>query len=686
MINESTIRCWWAVLKGEGKLTEVRLLAKKGGRQKNYSGYFKSIDSLLAALAPFADSDYGIYYTLNAINEACYGRIQRERFVENPTTTSDQDVMGRDLVLIDLDPKRPSDTNASDEEVKYAWEVAQRIRDFLRDSGFCFPVMAMSGNGVHLLYRVQMANTPAVQELVKDFLKALDMMFGDDRIDVDTSVFNASRIAKMIGTRSNKGFDSDERPQRLSYFIDIPDSFEVTDIAYFQKIASIIPKQEKPSRYNRFAPSEDFDVEAFFAQHNIAIHSVSKFSGGTKYVLEECPFNSNHKHPDAAVFKLDNGALGFRCLHASCQQYSWRDFRLHYDPQAYDRRAYDEHLQLQQYYAPQPPAPPQPLPETEEKGKKWLDMTDIKYVNPAKLPFVPTGILELDKKVMGLMMGDVTIISGLSGAGKTSLLDNIILNVIQRNYKVACWSGELQDFRFQSWLDQMAAGKNYVRQATGYEDLYFAPQDVCKQVNEWLKGKLFLYNNDYGNKWNQLFADIQEIVESQGVSVVVIDNLMALNLTYMGEKNEKQTQFINELKDYAKRKNIHVILVCHPRKEQSYQLLRMESISGTADLTNLCDNLFIIHRVGRDFERRAKEFFGDWVIDNYKKYDVVLEVCKNRSYGIKDFLVGMYYEKESRRLKNDIAEHIVYGWQESGEDMPLDIYESEFDTGKDLPF
>ena len=686
MINESTIRCWWAVLKGEGKLTEVRLLAKKGGRQKNYSGYFKSVDSLLSALAPFADSDYGIYYTLNAINEACYGRIQRERFVENPTTTSDQDVIGRDLVLIDLDPKRPSDTNASDEEVKYAWEVAQRIRDFLRDSGFYSPVMAMSGNGVHLLYRVQMANTPAVQELVKDFLKALDMMFGDDRIDVDTSVFNASRIAKMIGTRSNKGFDSDERPQRLSYFIDIPDTFEVTDIAYFQKIASIIPKQEKPSRYNRFAPSEDFDVEAFFAQHNIAIHSVSKFSGGTKYVLEECPFNSNHKHPDAAVFKLDNGALGFRCLHASCQQYSWRDFRLHYDPQAYDRRAYDEHIQLQQYYAPQPPAPPQPMPETEEKGKKWLDMTDIKYVNPAKLPFVPTGILELDKKVMGLMMGDVTIISGLSGAGKTSLLDNIILNVIQRNYKVACWSGELQDFRFQSWLDQMAAGKNYVRQATGYEDLYFAPQDVCKQVNEWLKGKLFLYNNDYGNKWNQLFADIQEIVESQGVSVVVIDNLMALNLTYNGEKNEKQTQFINDLKDYAKRKNIHVILVCHPRKEQSYQLLRMESISGTADLTNLCDNLFIIHRVGRDFERRAKEFFGDWVIDNYKKYDVVLEVCKNRSYGIKDFLVGMYYEKESRRLKNDIAEHIVYGWQESGEDMPLDIYESEFDTGKDLPF
>lgn len=28
------------------------------------------------------------------------------------------------------------------------------------------------------------------------------------------------------------------------------------------------------------------------------------------------------------------------------------------------------------------------------------------------------------------------------------------------------------------------------------------------------------------------------------------------------------------------------------------------------------------------------------------------------------FFVGMFYEIESRRLKNSIAEHIIYGWQE----------------------
>lgn len=56
-------------------------------------------------------------------------------------------------------------------------------------------------------------------------------------------------------------------------------------------------------------------------------------------------------------------------------------------------------------------------------------------------------------------MGDVTVLSGLSGSGKTSWIDCVVLNAVQRGYKVGIWSGELQDFRFQSWIDQISAGK-----------------------------------------------------------------------------------------------------------------------------------------------------------------------------------------------------------------------------------
>ena len=102
--------------------------------------------------------------------------------------------------------------------------------------------------------------------------------------------------------------------------------------------------------------------------------------------------------------------------------------------------------------------------------------------------------------------------------------------------------------------------------------------------------------------------------------------------------------------------------MAHPRKQNDF--LRKESISGTADLTNIADNVFLIHRVGQDFQKRAGEFLGEAKVQEYLGFSNVLEVAKNRQMGVVDLLVGMYYEMESRRLKNSIAEHIVYGWQE----------------------
>ena len=157
--------------------------------------------------------------------------------------------------------------------------------------------------------------------------------------------------------------------------------------------------------------------------------------------------------------------------------------------------------------------------------------------------------------------------------------------------------------------------------------------------------------------------DVKELVETKGVQLIILDNLAALSIdAYDNNKYTSQTKFVIDLKDYAKQKNIHIILVAHPRKQTDF--LRKESISGTADLSNLSDNVLICHRVGKDFETRAGEFFGKDKVKEYMQYSAVIEVSKNRQLGVTDYLVGMYYEYESRRLKNDIAENIIYGWQD----------------------
>lgn len=658
-MNEITIRQWYDTFKSGEELVEVRIV--DNAYKRTYSGYFTDVDTLLNEIRKYDNCN--IYFTLNAINPACYDREQHDRIVTKPkSTTSDNDIVGRDWILIDIDTKKPSDTNSTDEEKEMAKEVVNNVFKFLRDEGFEKPVVCDSGNGFHLLYKIAMKNSNENTTICKEFLQVLDMLFSNPNVEIDCSTFNSSRICKLYGTFSRKGSNTKKRPQRESKILRIPDEVKITPNEYFAKVAAMLPKPEQPSKSNYYS-NEKFDLEAFLNKHHIAVRNIVRTSSFTKYILDECPFNSSHRAPDSAIFEMSNGGLGFKCLHSSCSQYTWKDFRLKFEPDAYDHKEYQRHEHKMQYYSQQKKEPFVPKKEDSAKGKKWLAMTDVQYVDMSKMASIPTGYKELDKKIIGLLLGDVTVLSGGSGAGKSSWIDCVALNAIQRGYKVGIWSGELQDFRFQSWINQIAAGKNYVCKREGFENYYYAPKNISNQISNWLEGKLFLYNNNYGSKWQQLFADVKELVDKEGVQLIVLDNLMALQIdNYEGDKYTQQTKFINDLKEYAKAKNVHVLLVCHPRKEGIF--LRKESISGTADLTNLADSVFIIHRIGKDFEQRAGEFFGKDKVIPYLKYNSVIEVCKNRSMGVIDLLVGMYFEVESRRLKNEISENIVYGWQE----------------------
>ena len=657
-MNEYTLRQWYDVFKDNHELVEIRILDPE--TKRSYSGYFTDIETILREIKRYEKCN--LYFTLNVIDPACYSREQHDRISTRPkSTTSDMEILGRKWCLIDVDCEKPSDTNSTDAEKELAKGVVNEVYKFLRDEGFEKPIICDSANGYHLLYKQAMISNQQNTETMKNFLKVLDMYFSTDKVKIDCTTFNPSRICKLYGVTSRKGSDTKERPQRESKILRVPQEVKITPNEYFQKVASYLPQPEKRDRSNNWG-ANSFDLDEFIQKYNIKVRNIVTSHDYTKYILDECPFNSSHRAPDSAIFKMRDGSYGFKCLHNSCSQYTFKDFRLHYDPEAYSGKDYREFQFKQKYYGGKF-EPFQPITETEEKGKKWMSMKDVKRVDIADLLSIPTGYHELDKKIIGLFAGELTVLSGLNASGKTSWLNCLALNVIQQGFKVAIWSGEMQDWRFQGWLNQMAAGKNYVRKKEGFENFYYTPSKVCEQIDAWVDNKLFLYNNSYGSRWEQLFNDIKELVDKEGVQLIVLDNLAALCIDgYESGTYANQTKFILDVKDYAKQKNIHVILVAHPRKQNDF--LRKESISGTADLTNIADNVFLIHRVGQDFQKRAGEFLGEAKVQEYLGFSNVLEVAKNRQMGVVDLLVGMYYEIESRRLKNSIAEHIVYGWQE----------------------
>lgn len=630
-----------------GDIVEIRAVNGK----KTSSGYFQDIKKAADTASTLTGN---IYFVFNKIKSGCYSRAQRETMVQNPKeTTTDNDIEKRKWILVDVDPKRPSGVSSSDEEKKEAMKVIGSCYSFLKREGFTEPILCDSGNGYHMLYRVELENTKENAEAVKNFLKALDMFCSSDKAEIDTAVFNASRITKLYGTKAMKGSNTPDRPHRESKIIKIPDTLKITQSAKIYKISNMIPK---PERLQYPAYQGDFNLRDWISKYSLQVKQESCFSGGTKFILEQCPFDDSHRGKDACIFLMDNGSIGFKCFHNSCSDYTWRDVRLLYEPDAYDRKEYARNTATDDF---------KPLIEIEPIKDRFLKPSQIRQKDRGQIVTIRSGISMLDRKIIGFNKGELSIWSGSNGSGKSSVLNQLALYAAQQGFRTAIFSGELPSYKVLSWLQLQAAGRAYTR-PTEHESLYLVDEPVRRAVTKWLEGKVFIYNNDFGANFESVMAAVKSCISENKIDAVLIDNLMSLCLSGVpGDKYEKQTAIVTELSNFAKNQNVHIHFVCHPRKSLGF--LRKDDISGSADLTNAADNVFIVHRVGNDFRKKTAEMFG-WKPDN-QMYDFsnVIEVCKNRDLGVIDFFAGTYFEVESKSFLNYPEEMKRYDW--SKEDL-----------------
>ena len=658
MIDRRQIYQWWDVFKHGSELTEVRIL--DGSR--TYSGYFKDVEALIRAIEPYDGYPHAqMYFTLNHINDACYSRCPEKIIqIKREPTTGDLDIDGRTHVLIDLDPKRPAGVSSSDQELEYAHLRAVKVYRYLLEQGFNEPVICKSGNGYHIIIPCKIGISEESTLTIKMFIQVLSMLFSDDKVDIDEKVFNPSRICKLYGVTARKGENTKERPWRQSQIIKVPREIKATDIAYFRKVAALMPKDEpRPAAWNNY--QERFDLVEFLNRHGIA-YKTERVAGGTKYILDHCPFNDQHKHKDAVIFQRDNGAIGFICLHNSCSGKTWKDVRQLFEPDAYQRQ-YGQYQQRQRPYS-QPAA--QPIVQTDDKGKIWLKMSDIRRQPFSVADFIPSGITELDRRGLGFKRGMVSVWTGKRGCGKSSIFNMLILNAAQKKYKSALWTGELTGDMVKQWLYLQAAGKQFNERLAG-TDYYVTSDQVVGKIDGWIDQYFRLFNNRYGDNFSQIEEQIRRLVAEFGIDEVLLDNLMVLDIRALEEnKYDRQAVLLQKLEDLAKELNIHIHLVAHPHKSLGY--IRIDNISGSGDIPNKADNVFIMSRVNNDFRTSAQEYLEKMEYEGIIKSGCtnVVEIGKFRAKGtLMGSVIRLWFEEESNRLKNDIAENVIYNWNES---------------------
>lgn len=246
-----------------------------------------------------------------------------------------------------------------------------------------------------------------------------------------------------------------------------------------------------------------------------------------------------------------------------------------------------------------------------------------------------TGIEDLDNQIYKLVFGTVNIITGKSGEGKSVFVNQIaICQALQQGYDVFVFSGELPTPHLKNWVETNMIGRENIEMRNGHVRV-FNPE-ARKKMRKWYSGRVMVYDDSYDTTAKALLIKMEEMARKFGTKVFLIDNLMMVDLECSEEgRLQAEKDFIKSLIFFAKKFNVLVFLVAHPRKIGGELRVTKEDIAGSSNIVNLAHMVFSVHRYTEKEKEGEMNNKGDYLKGHEpKEYDSVVEVLKNRITGL----------------------------------------------------
>jgi hypothetical protein len=338
----SVVAGWLRVLIGPASVAELRAVdvaTGTGGWTATVTGFYDSdhLDAMAEKALEITAKAEGVYFTLNPLQPELLARLSNKakEIKKKDISAGDKNVLRRRWLLVDADPKRIKGISSTDAEKALAWDTVQAVRDYLGAAGWPAPILADSGNGFHLLYRIDL---PADDSgLVRRVLHALAKRFDTDRVTIDTAVSNPGRICKLYGTLARKGESVADRPHRRAMILEIPGcddvrrpdtaAVEVVPAELLETVAAELPVPEPAACSTSTASGTGaprLRVADWLTDRGVGFKMDTMSDGRDRYRLDHCPFDPSHVGKDVAVFQNRDGKLGFKCLHNSCSGRGWQ--------------------------------------------------------------------------------------------------------------------------------------------------------------------------------------------------------------------------------------------------------------------------------------------------------------------------------------------------------------------------
>lgn len=291
----------------------------------------------------------------------------------------------------------------------------------------------------------------------------------------------------------------------------------------------------------------------------------------------------------------------------------------------------------------------------EIKGIETLYETERFDIND--LERVPYGIESVDNVLRGAKEGELIILAGSNGSGKTTITKQFMLNARSFGKKVFVVNGEIDNKIFKEDLFLQANGDNPLvkvedRMFPGNYDYKVTDENYTK-INAWLDGYFYSMSSSESLTDENVMNKIKLAIKKHNCFFIVVDNLSVIDCKGENESSAKG-EFAAKLKALAVQYGVCVLLVNHLIKGERTGR-GQEAIKGGGKVTDVADVVLILDRID----------------DVSADHNAILGIKKNRLKGkIAD--INLYFSGRHKTLNDKREFKNNYKWKEYNEEIELD--------------
>lgn len=246
---------------------------------------------------------------------------------------------------------------------------------------------------------------------------------------------------------------------------------------------------------------------------------------------------------------------------------------------------------------------------------------------------------------------EFTLWSGASGAGKSQVLSDCLVDFISQGAKICVASLEMKgEFTL----------KRMVKQTTGVDR---PTEEFIVKALDWIDQGLLVYDLVGKSSIKSILSVFDYARSKYGCDVFAIDSLMRLGVAsddYVG-----QEKAVFEAVDWTISNNVHLHLVAHSRKGTvGGGAPQTEDVKGASEIGSNAFNIISVWR-DRDLEEgiRDADQKGDYTMakESLERPGVIFNIAKQRN-GDFEGKVGLWFDQMSYRYYSSFDKNL-YGRQ-----------------------